>query len=187
MQTQSDIATYEPSAKSAAGSRRRVERWFYIGVGLFLILLSIVGFGPSIIDQSRRNGPSLLLAMAHGLVAGGWFLLFLTQATLAATKTNSPSSPPGAGRSGRLGHYGEARLESCSCLAYRSIAAGFLMSLQSGRPRRDSRNPNSALPLTTSTAASELAPYHIVKSAVRIAIMTLMPNEVTPNTKTPKR
>jgi hypothetical protein len=90
MQTQSGISTYEPSAtsdgRSFSAGGRRVQRRFYIGVGVFLILLSIVGFGPSIIDQSRRNGPPSLLAMAHGLVAGGWFLLFLTQATLVATK-----------------------------------------------------------------------------------------------------
>ena len=39
---------------------------------LFVILLSFVGFGPSIIDQSRRNGSSTLLVTAHGVVAGAW-------------------------------------------------------------------------------------------------------------------
>src|SRR5262245_46821207 len=118
MQTQSDIATYEPSAKSAAGSRRRVERWFYIGVGLFSILLSIVGFGPSIIDQSRRNGPPSPLAMAHGLVAGAWFLLFLTQAILVATKRAAVHR--------RLGIVGPA-------LAVALIVLGYLVIIQETR------------------------------------------------------
>ena len=35
----------------------RVKRWFYISAGLFMILFSVVAFGPSIIDQSGRNVP----------------------------------------------------------------------------------------------------------------------------------
>ncbi len=50
------------------------------------------------------------------------------------------------------------------------------MLLQSGLPRSDSRNPKRANPLTTMMAATELAPYHIVKSVVRMAVMTLMPH-----------
>lgn len=50
-----------------------------------MILVSVAGFGPSIIDQSGRNAPPTPLVMAHGIVAGAWLLLFLTQATLVAT------------------------------------------------------------------------------------------------------
>ncbi len=64
----------------------RVERWFYISIALFMILLSVVAFGPSIIDQSRRNAPSTPLVTAHGIVVSAWLLLFLTQATLVATR-----------------------------------------------------------------------------------------------------
>jgi hypothetical protein len=64
---------------------RPVERWFYISAALFMILLSLVGFGPSVIDQSSRNAPSTLLVMAHGMAVGAWLLLFLTQAILVAT------------------------------------------------------------------------------------------------------
>jgi hypothetical protein len=73
-------------ASEATGRRRRVDRWFYIGVGLFVILLSVVGFGPSIIDESRRNAPPTPMAIAHGIVAGSWLLLFLTQSSLVATR-----------------------------------------------------------------------------------------------------
>jgi hypothetical protein len=75
-----------PGAKE---SDRRVDRWFYIGAALFVILLSVVGFGPSMIDRAGRNGPPTLLVIAHGLVAAGWLLLFLVQATLVATRRTS--------------------------------------------------------------------------------------------------
>jgi hypothetical protein len=71
---------------AASGSRRRVDCWFYISFALFMILLSVVGFGPSIINQSRRNATITPLATAHGIVTGAWLLLFLIQATLVATR-----------------------------------------------------------------------------------------------------
>jgi hypothetical protein len=70
---------------TGTGSHWRVERWFSISVALFMILLSAAGFGPSLVDQSRRNAAPTLLVIAHGVVTGAWLLLFLTQATLAAT------------------------------------------------------------------------------------------------------
>ena len=79
MAPQSTVAT-------ATGSRRRVDRWFYINVALLMILLNVVAFGPSIIDPSRRNVPLPLtpLVTAHAIVAAAWLLLFLLQATLVA-------------------------------------------------------------------------------------------------------
>ena len=74
------------TAPAVVGNQRRVYCWFYISAALFVILLSAVGFGPSIVDPSRRNGSFTLLVTAHGIVAGAWLLLFLTQATLAATR-----------------------------------------------------------------------------------------------------
>jgi uncharacterized membrane protein YozB (DUF420 family) len=73
----------------AIGSRRRVDHWFYIAVGLLVILLNLAGFGPALIDKSMRNGPPSLLVIIHGLVAGAWLLLFLAQATLVATGRTS--------------------------------------------------------------------------------------------------
>jgi len=65
---------------------RPIESSFYITAALFMILLSVFGFGPSMIDQSRRTAPPTLLVMAHGFAVGGWLLLFLTQAILVATR-----------------------------------------------------------------------------------------------------
>jgi hypothetical protein len=67
-------------------NRWRVERRLYISLGLLMILLSAAGFGPSIVEQSKRNSPATALVAAHGIVLGAWILLFLTQATLVATK-----------------------------------------------------------------------------------------------------
>ena len=64
---------------------RRVDHWFYIAVALSVILISVAGFGPSIVDQSRRNAPLTPLVGAHGIVAAGWLLLFLRQSVLVAT------------------------------------------------------------------------------------------------------
>jgi hypothetical protein len=71
---------------TATRSQWRVVRWFYISAGLFMIVISVAGFGPSLIDQSRRNAAPTPLVIAHGIVAGAWLLLFLTQASLIATK-----------------------------------------------------------------------------------------------------
>ena len=69
--------------------RTRVDRWFYIGIAMFVILLHIAGFGPSLLDQSMRNDRPSWLVTIHGVVAGAWLLLFLWQATLAATGRTS--------------------------------------------------------------------------------------------------
>ena len=72
-------------APGAKERRRRIERWFYISAGLFMIVVSVAGFGPSIIDGSRRNAPSTPLVTLRGIAAGAWLLLFVIQATLIAT------------------------------------------------------------------------------------------------------
>src|SRR4029434_1446915 len=67
------------------GTDRRTESWFYIGFALFMILLSIIGFGPSILDQANRNAPPTVLVTLHGLAVVLLLLLFLTQVILVAT------------------------------------------------------------------------------------------------------
>lgn len=64
-----------------------IDRWFYVGVALMLIVLNIVAFTPSLVDPSRRNAPLPLtpLLLLHAIVSVGWLLLFLVQTTLVAT------------------------------------------------------------------------------------------------------
>ena len=63
----------------------RVRRSFYVATAAFVILLNVLGFGPSLLDGSMRNGPPSALVIVHGLVGSAWLLLFLVQTTLAAT------------------------------------------------------------------------------------------------------
>jgi len=72
-------------APHPGGVGSRAEHRFYVGAALLMIFLSIAGFGPSIIEQSRRNAPSSPMVIAHGMVVGAWLLLFLIQAALVAT------------------------------------------------------------------------------------------------------
>jgi uncharacterized membrane protein YozB (DUF420 family) len=74
---------------SPARSRWRVDHWFYVGVAVLVIALHAAGFGPSLLDQSMRNGQPSLLTIIHGMVAGAWLLLFLAQAMLVATGRTS--------------------------------------------------------------------------------------------------
>ena len=60
----------------------RTGQRFYIGFGIFVILLSFAGFAPSLIDQSRRFAPPTTLLLVHGATAFAWLLLYVTQALL---------------------------------------------------------------------------------------------------------
>jgi hypothetical protein len=57
---------------------------FYIGFGIFVILLSFAGFAPSLIDQSRRFAPPTTLLLVHGATSLAWLLLYVAQALLVA-------------------------------------------------------------------------------------------------------
>ena len=74
-------------APVATGRPHGVQRWFYISMAILMILFSVVAFGPSIIDPSKRNVPLPFtpLVMAHAIVSAAWLFLFVIQATLVAT------------------------------------------------------------------------------------------------------
>jgi hypothetical protein len=76
-------------ASSTTDSERRAGHWFYISVALLVIITSVAAFAPSILDQPGRTLPLTWLVAAHGVVTGGWVVLFLVQATLIATKRTS--------------------------------------------------------------------------------------------------
>jgi len=78
---------------SPASRRWRVDHWFYVGVAGLVIGLHVAGFGPALIDESRRNDQPSWLVIVHGLVAGAWLLLFLAQATLVACRFSKPRDP----------------------------------------------------------------------------------------------
>lgn len=72
---------------SATVNQPRVDRWFFIGVGLLMILLNFSAFGPSIFDPSGRRMPLPLtpLVATHVAVSTAFLFVFLAQATLVAT------------------------------------------------------------------------------------------------------
>ena len=74
-------------SNAAIISRHRVERWFYINVALFMILLNVIGFAPALLEPSGRKValPLTPLVAAHGIVSIAFLLLFLAQTTLVAT------------------------------------------------------------------------------------------------------
>ena len=106
----------------AVERRPKVDHWFYIGVGLFMILTSMAGFSPSIVDPARRNGPVTPVVIAHGALMVSWLLLFLTQATLVATGRTHVHR--------RLGWLGPV-------LALAIIGLAFVMSIETTRRTHD--------------------------------------------------
>jgi len=103
---------------AVTGTRERADRWFYVRVALFMILLSVAGFVPSIIDPSRRNASFTPLTAAHGIAAAAWLLFFLTQAALIETRRTTIHR--------RLGFFG-------AVVAVAIIVLGYLVTIQTAR------------------------------------------------------
>lgn len=86
-----EAASVASTVDEATANRRRVKRRFpvnrrfYVGAAAFVILLNIAGFLPSFVDGARRVGDPTWLVTAHAALAGGWLLLFLTQAMLVTS------------------------------------------------------------------------------------------------------
>lgn len=62
-----------------------VERWYFTGMAIVMLAVSVAGFLPAIVHPAGRSAPLTLLAAAHGMVFFAWLLLFLAQSLLAAT------------------------------------------------------------------------------------------------------
>jgi hypothetical protein len=110
----------EAVVRPAAAKGRRVGGWFYAGMGLVIVSLSIAGFGPSMVDPSTRNVPLPLtsLVTTHAILASAWLLLFITQATLVATGRTAVHR--------RLGIAG-------AVLAAVFLVQGYVMSVEAAR------------------------------------------------------
>ena len=57
-------------------------RWFYIGMAVSCLLVSIAAFAPSIVDQRHRLGSSTWLVVAHGSLFFLWLVVFVAQTLL---------------------------------------------------------------------------------------------------------
>lgn len=65
--------------------RTLLERWYFTGMAIVMLAVSVAGFMPAIAHPATRRAPLSLLAAAHGIVFFAWLLLFLAQSLLAAT------------------------------------------------------------------------------------------------------
>jgi hypothetical protein len=72
------------AATKMSRKNRPVGRWFYFGMGLVVVVVSVAGFGPSMVDPSTRNVPLPFtpLVTTHAILASSFLLLFLTQSAL---------------------------------------------------------------------------------------------------------
>ena len=79
------MATAPYQTLSKPQNNALVERWFFTGMALAMIAISLIAFLPSIIHPAERHAPLSALAAAHGVVFFAWLLLFLVQSRLIAT------------------------------------------------------------------------------------------------------
>jgi hypothetical protein len=75
-----------PVVTAREARRLPVDRWFYIGMAICAIIVSVLGFAPSIVNTAARKTPPSSLVAAHGIVSAAWLLVFLAQTTLVATR-----------------------------------------------------------------------------------------------------
>lgn len=67
-------------------TRRRRERWFYLGMSIVIVITVFAGFAPTyFLRPYFTTEPLLPLLHLHGLVFTAWIVLFITQTTLVAT------------------------------------------------------------------------------------------------------
>jgi hypothetical protein len=61
-------------------------RWYFTTMALVMIIVSVAGFAPSIIDPSRRLAPLTPLVAVHGILVFCWLLLFVSQTVLIGSR-----------------------------------------------------------------------------------------------------
>ena len=80
------MTTHRSRVSTTSKNRSNADRWFYVVVTMFVILVNVVAFSPSLLNPSARTVPLPLtsLDLAHSLVSVTWLLVFLAQVTLVA-------------------------------------------------------------------------------------------------------
>ena len=79
------MATASHRTATELETRRPVERWFFTGMALAMIAISLLAFIPSITHPAERRAPLSALTAAHGVVFFAGLLAFLIQSRLIAT------------------------------------------------------------------------------------------------------
>jgi hypothetical protein len=80
------MTTHQSRVSTTSKSRSNADRWFYVIVTTFVILVNVVAFSPSLLNPSTRTVPLPLTSidLAHSLVSVTWLLVFIAQVTLVA-------------------------------------------------------------------------------------------------------
>jgi len=80
------MTTHQSRVSTTSKSRSNADRWFYVIVTTFVILVNVVAFSPSLLNVSARTVPLPLTSidLAHSLVSVTWLLVFMAQVTLVA-------------------------------------------------------------------------------------------------------
>lgn len=81
-----------------ASQRRVIERRFYVGAAIGAILIVFAGFARTYYLKGVFGAPPILeLVHVHGIVMTSWFLLFLVQVGLVATRHTNIHRKVGVG------------------------------------------------------------------------------------------
>jgi len=80
------MTAHQLRVSTTSKSRSNADRWFYVIVTTFVILVNVVAFSPSLLNVSMRTVPLPLTSidLAHSLVSVTWLLVFMAQVTLVA-------------------------------------------------------------------------------------------------------
>ncbi len=81
-----NVATTSSHVPSAIRTKTFIERWYFTGMAIVMLIVSIAGFMPAIVHPVERRAPLTLSAAAHGIVFLAWLMLFLAQSLLVATR-----------------------------------------------------------------------------------------------------
>ena len=68
-----------------AGQRVGASRYFFVALGAFYLVVAITGFAPSYLDHVAGTFRIHWFAHVHGGLMGSWILLYIAQASLAAS------------------------------------------------------------------------------------------------------
>jgi hypothetical protein len=78
------MATALDQASAQLPRNRLISRWFFVGMAILMLVTSIAGFAPAILNPAQRPAPLSVLAAVHGCVFFAWLLLYLAQSLLVA-------------------------------------------------------------------------------------------------------
>ena len=71
-----------PTSRIARSGERVRRRWFFTGMATLMLVTSIAGFAPAILNPAARRAPLSLLGAAHGAAFFVWIVIFLVQVLL---------------------------------------------------------------------------------------------------------